>query len=321
MTIPELVQETKRNIRRRVCCRPGRLSRLFQHRNPFRTPQRAMEIDLARKWALGDVLMCTPALRELKRINPTCHLRFFTDYIPLVEGLDYIDEVHPFAARPPNTLILGYEHATPPRGALARIIGDLLGVNVTDVRPDCVIDPNLVERYRRSLQTMPKPHVVILRRASRFTPNKDWPQSHWDEVVANVCRFGTAIEIGAQTGEFSLTGGSYLDLRGKTSIPELAAIISVADLYVGPVSGPMHIAAAAAIPRVVIYGGFEHPIGYKGYEGVGERRMQVSLYSPVQCAPCWKTDECPYERKCLSMIKPRQVIAAVRELLEITTAS
>ena len=53
--------------------------------------------------------------------------------------------------------------------------------------------------------------------------------------------------------------GSHVDLRGRTSLPELVAAIAAADLFIAPDTGPMHIAGAVAVPAVVIYGGYMHP--------------------------------------------------------------
>jgi ADP-heptose:LPS heptosyltransferase len=48
----------------------------------------------------------------------------------------------------------------------------------------------------------------------------------------------------------------YIDLSNRTSLEELIAVIAAADIFVGPDSGPAHIAAAARTPAVVIYGGY-----------------------------------------------------------------
>lgn len=250
-------------------------------------------------------------MRELKRMNPGCHIRFFTDFAPLLRGLPYIDEIYPIQDAPPNVRQMGYEGYTPPRGHLAKIIGDQLGVDVSDVRPDCVVKPEWAHHYRQLLQSFPKPHVLLLRRASNWTPNKDWPQERWNVVAEQVSRFGTAIEIGGVPGETTSVSGAYLDLREKTTLEQMAALISIADLYIGPVSGPMHIAAATRTPAVVIYGGFESPMGLQGYQ------RQISLYSNLPCAPCWRSDACPYARQCLAMIEPSRVMDAARTLLKI----
>ena len=47
--------------------RSGTLSRLARYPNPLSAPWRRKIIDVLRRGAIGDVLMCTPALRELKQ--------------------------------------------------------------------------------------------------------------------------------------------------------------------------------------------------------------------------------------------------------------
>ncbi len=89
------------------------------------------------------------------------------------------------------------------------------------------------------------------------------------------------------------------------------AAIGAADLHIGPVSGPVHIAAAVGTPAVVIYGGYEHPV-CSGYAG------NINLYSPVHCAPCWLVEPCPFALECLRMISPRMVEQSVQELWERT---
>lgn len=304
-------------LKKTVCSTPGVLSRRLRYPNPFHAPCRANRLDVARQKGMGDVLLCTPALRELKRLNPDCCIRLFTDFVPLLRGLPYLDEVRPTQEAPFSVRQLGYEGCTPPRGPLAKIIGDQLGINVIDVRPDCVVEPAIVGSLRNRLREFPKPHVVILRRASAWTPNKDWPHQNWNCVIDRVGAVGTAIEIGEMSNFVTDGADSYLDLRGKTNVAELAALISLADLYIGPVSGPMHIAAATGTRSVVIYGGYESPVGYSGYENVSGRLTQIGFHSPVPCAPCWKTDECPFERKCLTMIEPIQVWEEVRKLLNV----
>ncbi len=56
---------------------------------------------------------------------------------------------------------------------------------------------------------------------------------------------------------------------------------------------------------MVVYGGYEHPLG-TAYPG------NVSLYGPVECAPCWLRDPCPNGKKCLDMITPAAAKSALK---------
>jgi hypothetical protein len=131
-----------------------------------------------RMGALGDVLMCTPTLRELKRRNPACQLTFYTDFPLLVDGLVFIDQVRPMAECPANAIHLTYEQSIPLRRHLARIIGDRLGLRVRDVRPTCVVSQDLLEGFHRNWSALPRPLIVATRHAGTWTPNKDWPDTY-----------------------------------------------------------------------------------------------------------------------------------------------
>ena len=305
-SVDELIGKMRRalGVRTFLRSRSGLVARLVRHPRPMSAPWRRNSLDIGRCGAMGDVLLCTPALRELKLKNPANCVRFYTDYPTLVRGLPYIDEVLAFNERPKDVILLQYEDAIPPRVHIAKIMGDNLGVNVSNVRPDCVIDLGLVKMFRESWRSLPRPHIVVQRRASQWTPNKDWPEKYWIELIENLSRRASVIEIGNEKLGQKISLKNYLDLRAQTTLEELIAAIAAGDVLVGPASGPAHIAAAAGIPAVVIIGGYELPIN-SSYSG------SVGLYTPVPCSPCWLTEPCPYDLKCLRMIRPNTVEDAV----------
>lgn len=292
-------------LRRRVLAQSGPLARRVLYPNPWASPAHRRVADIARDAGIGDVVLCTPGLRALKAANPRGRIRFFTKFPELVRGLPYIDEVLPFEDRPPGTSYVEYTKVMPSPVHIARLLGDRMGVAVTDTRPDCVVDNHEVDGFRRAWADLPRPWLLILRRASRFTPNKDWPEGAWDMLAADLAGWASVIELGERGDTLAVPPGHYLDLRGATSIAGLAAAISAADIYVGPVSGPMHIAAALGTPSVAIIGGYEHPDNAY-YPG------NVAFYTPVPCAPCWLRTPCPFDLRCLRTIAPAQVADAVR---------
>ncbi len=293
-------------LRRRTLARSGPLARRLLYPNPLATPARAETAHFARDAGIGDVILCTPGLRAVKAANPAGRIRFYTNAIDLVRGLSYIDEVLPYKDRPDGTLYVDYLKLVPSPVHLARLLGDRMGVKVTDVQPDCVVDDALVAQFRRDWAHLPRPWVVALRRASRFTPNKDWPHDSWAALLAEVGSWASVIEIGMRDeGGPPVTAANALDLRGDTSIAELVALLKAADIHVGPVSGPMHIAAAVKTPSVVIIGGYEHPANAH-YAG------NTEFYTAVPCAPCWLREPCPFDLKCLRAITPEQVAGAIR---------
>lgn len=295
-------------LNRTLLQRSGPLARTLRFPDPRSAPWRRPNLDLHRQKGIGDVLMCTPALRELKRRNPTCHVRFYTRCETLIRGLPYIDEVLPFDDRPADAIELLYENLVPPRTHIARIFADVIGLKITDLRPDCIIDAALTADFQSAWQNLPRPHVIVSRRASAWTPNKDWPDANWAELITGLAQTCGVIEIGApDPTAIPITAPHYRDLRGQTPEAHFIAAIAAADIHAGPMSGPVHIAAAAGKPSVIVLGGYEDPAN-TAYPG------NIALYTKVPCAPCWLREPCPYDRKCLTAIAPGIVEQAVRRV-------
>ena len=268
------------------------------------SPGRWPELHVMRISALGDMLMSTPALRLLKQIRPEIRIVFYTheQFIGAVRGLPFLDEVRPHVEFPrPSALWsngrqsmvtykdvahgyrhraveLYYEGSYRPRRHIARIFGDQLGLSVNDVSPSCVFNEAMIREYQDAWALLPRPWIVVNRRASSWTPNKDWPGIHWERLITRLLDRYTIVEIGEGNPQGPASRHPhYVDLTGKLALDRFLAIVAAADVHVGPVSGPVHVAAAAGKPSVVIYGGYEHP-DCSGYPG------NVSLYTPLPCA-------------------------------------
>jgi ADP-heptose:LPS heptosyltransferase len=298
----------KEEALRGVYSRSGPLARLARYPIPMLAPWRRKEVHLLRSMGLGDVLLCTPALRELKRRNPGCIIHFYTNYPSLVQGLPYIDKIHPVSELPRQCYKLQYENAVPAQTHLSRLMGDEIGLKVSDTTPDCTVRQELVDLWISAWQGLPRPHVLIMRRASGHTPNKNWQDASWVELADCLSRSGTVIEVGGMDQLSMRPRGSYVDLRGQTNLDELVAAVAAVDLYIGPISGPMHIAAAVKTLAILIAGGYEDPEGVK-YKG------QTYLYTPVSCSPCWLREPCPFDLRCLAAISPGAVERCARQLL------
>lgn len=291
-----------------VRSRFGALSRRMRYPNPLRVPYREASLEACRDIALGDVLMCTPALRRAKQLNPKCRISFYTRYPTLLAGLPFIDHVAHWDDRPKDAIFFGYEDTIPPKRHIAKVMGDCIGVRVDDVRPECALDRQIVGRIEEELSGFPRPWIVINRFAGPHTPNKDWPKANWAKLARELARSSTVIEIGT-TDEASnaSVAGNYVNLAQRTKLAELVAVIAAADVHVGPISGPVHIAAAVGTPSVVIYGGYEHPV-------CSEYSGNINLYSPVKCSPCWLRDPCPYFLSCLHSIAVEKVQSSIATL-------
>jgi heptosyltransferase-2 len=92
-----------------------------------------------------------------------------------------------------------------------------------------------------------------------------------------------------------------------TTLPVLAAILSLSRTCVSNDSGAMHLAAAVGVPVVAIFGSTNEratrPLARGGV------RAEVLTHS-VWCRPCMLR-ECPIDHRCMTGIEPGQVLAAI----------
>jgi len=257
---------------------------------------------------LGDELMATTVLRAMKRHNPHIHLTYLTRRPELFADLPYIDVVERFThdgAR--GAVYLAYstqDDVPPPRRPLTSLMAERVGLRVRTTqldRPRVQAHPEV----RARVAAIGGPRVVVQPRASDWTPNKNWPLRRWVELVERLTERFSVIEVGTSAClPAADLGPRFHSLAGLTDVSDFAWVVSQAAVFVGPVSGGMHVANAFEIPSVIIFGGYEHPDGY------GYARTEA-LYSPVACAPCWLRKPCPYGLECLERIQVADVFAAV----------
>ena len=104
--------------------------------------------------------------------------------------------------------------------------------------------------------------------------------------------------------QLCLAHGDYPVYR-KTSLFELKNTIANLQLFIGPDSGLLHIAAALNIPSIGIYGpnlpSIAGPIGEKVY----------FVETVHDCRPCNQNIPCPYDIKCLSQINFKDQIEPI----------
>jgi len=121
----------------------------------------------------------------------------------------------------------------------------------------------LVEAARRWAQQVlagyPRPWLVLGVGARWQT--KRWPPAHFATLArqAQQRHGGTVLFVGgreetplAQAVQSSLTGPSG-DLTGRTSLPQLVAVLAQADLMLANDTGPLHLAVALGRPVVAPY--------------------------------------------------------------------
>lgn len=163
--------------------------------------------------------------------------------------------------------------------------------------------------------------VVLHPGTSPRTVYKRWELARWAELARglrselgqrSIVSFGPGERADAEM-VVSAAGGAAALAPETPSVAHLIALLGRAKLLVGSDSGPLHLAALAGRPVVALVGPTD-PVENAPFGGLPARVLRHD----VGCNPCRKG--CP-ARACMAAIRPREVIGAVRELLEAAPRS
>ncbi len=168
------------------------------------------------------------------------------------------------------------------------------------------------------------PLVVIHPGSGGYSPARRWDPASFAAVAealhaernARIVLVGTAQDdVGAVVAHMA---HAPLDLSGRTTLGELAALLREADLFIGADSGVMHLAAAAGTPGVAIFG----PSNHRAWEPWSPRAPFRVVRSAPPCSPCSYVngrvglrEGCP-PRTCMRMVTPDDVLTAANKVLE-----
>ncbi len=159
-------------------------------------------------------------------------------------------------------------------------------------------------------------YVVLFPGAS--IQERRWGADRFTALAALLNNLGlTVVVIGG--GEDRTTGeaivvkvATAVNLAGKTTLLESAAVLRDAQLLVSGDSGILHIGVGLGTPTVSLFG----PGIAAKWAPPGKHHRIINLDLP--CSPCTQfgtTPPCPIEAKCLQDISATEVFSAAKELL------
>lgn len=152
---------------------------------------------------------------------------------------------------------------------------------------------------------------------------KRWPAEGFARVALALReRYNAAVYLlGAEAdraaaGEVSAkTQGQVINLVGQTGLAEWMRLMAEMDVVITNDSAPTHIACAAGVPAVVIFGPTTPEQGFAPWGN----RSRVLEVKDLSCRPCGPHGgrECPEGHfQCMKRLPAEEVIAAAESLLE-----
>jgi heptosyltransferase-2 len=99
------------------------------------------------------------------------------------------------------------------------------------------------------------------------------------------------------------------NFAGETTLKEFIEMAAACRVYITNDSGAMHIAAAAGVPTVTVFGATDDTT--TGPTGPLARVVR----EPVECSPCLKR-ECPIDHRCMTRVEADRVAQTALDLLK-----
>ncbi|HKO18187.1 MAG TPA: glycosyltransferase family 9 protein [Acidobacteriaceae bacterium] len=195
-------------------------------------------------------------------------------------------------------------------------IARLLGARTDSAQVEAYYDDDDLRHARELLARVgPERAFIAIHPASNWQ-SKTWFPERWANLADQLAQryeghiiFVGASADGAYVSEIArLMQSPAISLAGETTLPQLAALLSISDLFVGTDSGPRHVAAGAGANRVILMSSQDLPERWDFHQP-----MEIILRTDPACSPCFQS-YCSH-RTCMGQISESMVMEACATLL------
>ena len=254
-----------------------------------------------------------------------------------------------------------HTHPVRPRGGRHMVLQNLeivsrYGINTDNLSVDIHIpekDRMIIKETLRQYNITEHDAIAHIHPTSRWL-FKCWKDEYMAEIIDWIVERGIKVILTSAPGKNEIEkakkilslvstrqtpNSGLIDLSGKTSLKQLAAISGISGLFFGVDSAPMHIAAAVNTPTVALFGpsgafdwgpwnnknsgsvarglGAENPYSHRN--GIQISGIHTVIQRDWDCIPCGK-DGCNGSKKskCLEDITPDEVKEVISKKLNDT---
>lgn len=197
---------------------------------------------------------------------------------------------------------------------LARSVRELGSIDLSDPASwDLRLTAEELDRAETALQSSGGQPIIACGPGTKMQA-KDWGAGNWSALMTQLARKFPGhclVLVGAKDERpvcdqiAAYWTGRVINLCGELAPRETAAVLRKAELFLGPDSGPMHLAAAAGVPSVIAFAARTRP-GIWFPHGPANR----VLYRNVDCAGCNLETCIEQKNKCLTSITVDDMLSA-----------
>jgi len=162
----------------------------------------------------------------------------------------------------------------------------------------------------------PKKPLVILNPGAYYGPSKRWPAARFAELASmlqkknkvQIMIVGSAEEVELAESIASSMAERPINVTGKTTLRQLAELISLANLFITNDSGSMHITNALRVPLIAIFGPTDPRVTGPFHQ------PSAVIKKEVACWPC-SYRKCPFDHRCMMEIESQEIFTASQSFL------
>lgn len=302
------------------------------------------KIDVLVRPFAKELLLNNKNISEVIMLNPPWFAREKTSFANLFKFISKnfrkYDLVIDFHADPRN-ILLAYFLGKFRLGSDVRGLGFLLN-KISDYKTDV----HVIDRMNNMLaplgvkRSYSEPELFLTRKETDFADrffrknkirkaiiinvgtgrkNKYWFNDRWAKVADELIKQKKATIV--FTGSHSdladieeviekMEEKKFIVLAGNAGLNQTAAVIAKSSLFIGPDTGPMHIARAVKTPLIGLFG----PVNPKIW-GYDEKKYR-SVYKKIDCSFCDRSDCTNKEYdKCMEEISAEDVVGLADKLI------
>lgn len=281
-------------------------------------------------YSIGDIIMLSPIAQELKKIFRKAEIIFINNGGPdtaseVVKRIPFFDDavktechlairslIKRFVKKDDLLLAIDYKKDFYRKKNVSYFASLYSSIGIKCPFLNIDLKYNLTDdekSYALDFKKKVGDYIVFASSASNYPEKKKWPKEHWQGLI-DLQGLPVVLLGGSKAGEMELK--RCIDLRGKTTIHQCAAIISECKLYAGLDTGLLWFAYIFNRHVVVIQTGLVRPATIKH----PSFKLDL-LYSDVECAlRCAPFEECAYDTKCMKLITPEIVDQKIKAALK-----
>lgn len=313
------------DIDRKVAEAVGKQTVEVVRSNSLQKVDNPKSIGLVRSGAMGDVMMATPIVRELKRRYPSVNIVFATQCPDALRGNPDISAIVANKNELANMvsmvfdLDLAYENR--PKSHIVDAYADVVfGERIDNKLMHLESNHNdfaVAHANMGGHVNFERDRVVAIHQAVSWA-NRTWPKPYWDHVVLDLTSRGYKVVVLGRGGDYraNMVAG-VVNLVDRLTIPQVREVLKRSKLFIGPDSGLMHVAQTTNVPVIGLF-----TVANPEYR-ITRREHFTAMIPKSNCRFCLHEEKPPVTfvgckigtMQCVREITPVEVLSAAYKIL------